>query len=179
MVVAALRDGGGRARARDALRVCCVCHDPIGSRVGYLDCDPPVANATVHALCPECADGHVLASLAAPGFDGRLRCPCRPVAAGACAAPAYAADEVARVVSRGTFERFHRATVAMHERAVARELERDVERRVAGRLEALRLDARDRAVLEDVRHIEDRIEHRPLTTVYKPFPEYGTVNTDH
>lgn len=81
MVVAALRKGNGRVEPT-AFRVCCVCQDPISNAVGFLECDPP--GNFVHALCPDCADQHLLSRLEADGFDGELRCPCAPELAGGC-----------------------------------------------------------------------------------------------
>ena len=137
VVVAALRDWTGRVDAANAFRVCCVCHDPISRSVGYLECDPQTANATVHAMCPECADGHVSALLEADGFDGDLHCPCRPEAAGGCLAAPFAAADVAKVVGAHTFERWNRAVVAKHERLVAQQLEREMTERLDARMAAL------------------------------------------
>ena len=165
VIVAALRDGRGRVDAANAFRVCCICHDPIGRSVGYLECDPQTANATVHAMCPDCADGHVSASLDADGFEGDLRCPCRPAAVGGCTAAPFAAADVARVVSAHTFDRWNRAVVAKHERQVARQLEREMTQRLDARLAALDLqragdedgEGNTAEVARAVEHVVERI----------------------
>lgn len=165
-LVAAQRDAivTGVHHGANTMRVCAVCQDPISNAVGYLECDPPVERAIVHALCPECAEGHLNARLEADDFDGRLCCPCAPDAAGGCLAPAYEAARIARVVSVATFTRFNRAVVARHEMAVARQLEADFEERVAARVAAVTLgggvdDAQqaDRAIADDVVHIIETI----------------------
>ena len=164
LLVAAQRDAALRGVDPGAhtARVCAVCADPISNSVGFLACDPPVARAVVHALCPECAEGHLIARLDSDHFDGRLCCPCKPEAAGGCTAPAYEVASVARVVSAAAFARFNRAVVAQHEMAVARQLEADFEDRVAARVAAVTMgddDARraDRAIADDVVHIIDTI----------------------
>jgi len=163
LLVAAQRDAALRGvdHGTNTVRVCAVCQDPISNAVGYLACDPPVARAVVHALCPECAEGHLIARLDSDNFDGRLCCPCAPDAAGGCTAPAYEVASVARVVSATAFARFNRAVVAQHEMAVARQLEADFEDRVAARVAAVTIgdDAPrvDRAITDDVVHIVDTI----------------------
>ena len=134
------RAGAGGAQVLalhgNTYKVCCVCYDPIGRTVGFLECGAPDTNHT-HAMCPSCADGHVLASVDAEGFNGKLHCPCAPDAAGACLAPPYNAAEVARVVTEGTFEKYNRATVQLEERRVARILEADMEERLRKRIDEL------------------------------------------
>lgn len=124
------------AIAGDAFKVCCVCYDPIGRSVGFLECGAPDTNRT-HTMCPSCADGHVRASLEVEGFNGKLHCPCAPETAGGCVAPAFAAADIARVVPEATFEAYHRATVQLEERRVARVLEEDMEKRLLQRIDAL------------------------------------------
>ena len=157
VVAAALRDGAGRV-AVDAFRVCCVCQDPISRKVGFLECDPPVVHATVHVMCPECANGHVLAELEREGFDGRVRCPCHSAAADRCTAPAFTAVNIARVVPADTFERLNHAVVARHERAVARQLEQQMTEHLDARLAALNLGTGDHAAVDRaVEHVTERI----------------------
>lgn len=171
VVVAALRGEQGRVTTANAFRVCCICQDPISRTVGFLECDPPLGNATahtmVHAMCPECADGHVNAALEREGFDGELRCPCRPEAAGGCMAAAYTAADVAKIVSNETFERWNRTVVAKLERDVAQRLEADMNERLDARVAALAIDddARDRERDEArvVAHVVEHVLERILT----------------
>jgi hypothetical protein len=159
------RAGGGAVRALDGYKVCCVCYDPIGRSVGFLECGAPDTNNT-HAMCPSCADGHVLASVEAEGFNGKLHCPCAPDAAGACLAPPYNAAEVARVVTEATFETYNRATVQLEERRVARILEEDMEERLRKLIDELALaggaggaaDAPEqRAINEAAAHLIEKV----------------------
>lgn len=79
--------------------------------------------------------------------------------------------DVARVVAAGTFERWNRSVVGIHEREVALRLERDMEARLETRIASLTVGddgGADKAVAVAVRHITDRILtlRCPVKTVY-------------
>lgn len=134
-------------------KVCVVCFSAIGRGVDSLRCGD---GEDAHFLCPDCADGHVVSAAEAPGFDGRVRCPCAPDAAGGCPAAPYEAAAVARVVSGASFDKLNRAVVAIKEREVAKELEEDMERRLADRLRGVALDEQA-AVQRAVDHVTERV----------------------